>query len=56
VLNPLSLYTRIELSLLIGAGVALVAMAACVVVRTRGGAQIDAADLIEAIHDLPLEA
>jgi O-antigen/teichoic acid export membrane protein len=56
VLSPLSLYTRIELSLLIGAGVALMAMGACVVVRTRGGAHIDSADLIEALHDLTLEA
>jgi O-antigen/teichoic acid export membrane protein len=56
VLAPVSLYPRIELALLIGSAVALVGMAACVVTRTRGGATVEPGDLIEALHDFPLEA
>jgi O-antigen/teichoic acid export membrane protein len=56
VLAPVSLYPRIELALLIGSAVALVGMTACVVARTRGGAIVEPGDLIEALHDFPLEA
>ncbi len=55
VFSPFDLYTRIELSLVVGAGTALVAMAVCVILKTRGGAVVAPADLIEAIHDVPLE-
>jgi O-antigen/teichoic acid export membrane protein len=52
---PFDLYTRIELAMVAGAGTALVAMTACVSVRVRNGAVVATADLIEAIHDVPLE-
>jgi O-antigen/teichoic acid export membrane protein len=55
VFAPLSLYTRIELAMVAGAGVALVAMTACVILRVRSGASIQTGDLIEAIHDLSVE-
>ena len=52
----LDLYPRIELALLLGAAVALASMTACVIARTRGGATVETGDLIEALHDFPLEA
>lgn len=55
VFSPLDLYTRIELAMIAGAGTALVAMTACVIVRVRSGASMDTGDLIEAIHDLNVE-
>ena len=53
--SPLDLYTRIELAMVAGATVALLAMTACVIIRVRGGAVVAAPDFIEAIHDVTLE-
>lgn len=55
VLSGLSLFPRIELALLAGSVVALGCMAWFVHARTRAGATMLAGDLIEALHDLPLE-
>ena len=55
VFAPLSLYTRIELSLVLGAGTALIAMSVCVIAKTRRGTVVSTDDLIEAIHDVPLQ-
>lgn len=56
VFSPLDLYVRIELSLLLGAGIALAAMTVCVLLKVRRGAVVAEGDLIEALHDIPLEA
>jgi O-antigen/teichoic acid export membrane protein len=55
VFAPLALYSRIELSLVLGASTALLAMAVCVIAKTRSGTVVSAGDLIEAIHDVPLQ-
>jgi O-antigen/teichoic acid export membrane protein len=55
-LSPLDLYARVELALLAGAGVALLAMTICVVAKVRSGAVVQQGDLIEALHDMTLEA
>lgn len=54
--SGMSLYTRIELSLLAGAAVALLAMTICVVRKVRGGAVVDTGSLISALHEPALEA
>lgn len=56
VFSPLDLYVRIELALVAGASTALVAMAACVVLKVRAGAVVAQGDLIAALHDVTLEA
>jgi O-antigen/teichoic acid export membrane protein len=55
VFSPLALYYRIELSSLLGATTALLAMAVCVIAKTRRDTVLSADDLIEAIHDVPLQ-
>jgi O-antigen/teichoic acid export membrane protein len=49
------LFLRAELGLLVGTGVAALAMAAAVRQRIRSGAQADRTSLVAAIHDVPLE-
>lgn len=56
VFGSLGLYPRVELALLSGAAAALVAMGSCVVMKVRSGAEVQEGDLIEALHDMPLEA
>lgn len=54
--SSLDLYPRVELALLAGAATALIAMGFCVVMKVRSGAELREGDLIEALHDMPLEA
>jgi hypothetical protein len=49
-------FRRVELGLLAGSAAAMVAFAAALVARLRSGAQPDAASVIEAITDQPVES
>jgi O-antigen/teichoic acid export membrane protein len=49
------LYLRVEVGLLVGSVAALAAMTLCVVSRVRAGAIVTTPDLLEALHDVPLE-
>ncbi len=49
------LFLRVEVGLVAGASVSAVCMAAALISRLRAGAQPDAASVVEALHDIPLE-
>jgi O-antigen/teichoic acid export membrane protein len=49
------LFLRVELGLLAGCAVAAACMAGVLVHRVRAGAPVEVEDLLEAIHELPLE-
>jgi O-antigen/teichoic acid export membrane protein len=49
------LFLRVEMGLVAGSAVAVVSMAALVLRRTRGGAELRPDDLIEALHEIAIE-
>jgi hypothetical protein len=49
------LYLRVEIGLLAGSAVALVAMAAAMQSRFASGVAVETGDFIDALHEFPLE-
>jgi hypothetical protein len=49
------LFLRVELSIVVGGVLALVAQAATLVALLRGGREVDAGDLLEALVDSPVQ-